>query len=301
MGQEGIVSNITNLIKDNLIIIVAMAGAAFLLLIMVVLLFWLVRRRSKAKQQAWTSEPYFASPEPPLPGKPLTPPAPDFETRGGLSTAPSFEPLRDIGPGTETEAAPPAFDAPAAPPVAPFSAPATPPASFGAPSAPPSAPFAAPPAPPFGTPATTPPAPSSAPSLPLGVPPTPPPPLSVPPAVPMEDLSAEETLVVQRGPRLRLLGLLVNRKQPSIRFDVDKATVAIGRGRTNAIVLEDPTVSRQHATIKLENNEFVLYDLGSANGTYVDGERVRDPVPLKDGAVVKFGEMEFTFKIMTLE
>ena len=114
-------------------------------------------------------------------------------------------------------------------------------------------------------------------------------------------MDVEATVVIQKGPKMKFLGLLVNRKQLSNRYDVDKPTVTVGRQRTNNIVIDDPTVSRQHATIKLEGEQFVLYDLGSANGTFVDGERVREPVPLHDGSIVKFGELEFSLKLMSLE
>jgi pSer/pThr/pTyr-binding forkhead associated (FHA) protein len=55
-------------------------------------------------------------------------------------------------------------------------------------------------------------------------------------------------------------------------------------------------VSRQHARIRLEEDKFLLFDLGSANGTFVNGQRLEQPVTLAENDVVRFGEIEFTFK-----
>jgi len=116
-----------------------------------------------------------------------------------------------------------------------------------------------------------------------------------------EEADVEGTLVLSRGPKMKVVGFLVDRQQPGRRFDVDKTTVTIGRSSGNSIVIDHATVSRQHATIKLEGDEFRLYDLGSANGTFLGDSRVREPVTLEDGALVRFGQAEFIFKRMSLE
>ncbi len=117
---------------------------------------------------------------------------------------------------------------------------------------------------------------------------------------PAEPADVEGTMVLQRGPKMKVLGFLVDRKQPSRRFDVDKPSVTIGRAAGNNIIIDHPTISRQHATIKLEGDDFRIYDLGSANGTFVGDTRVREPLILEDGATVRFGEAEFVFKLMSL-
>lgn len=103
------------------------------------------------------------------------------------------------------------------------------------------------------------------------------------------------TVILQRGPKVQVIAILVNRKQPQQRYDVLPST-DIGRANTNTIALQNTTVSRQHAKIKLDKGEFMLFDLGSANGTFVNDAKVADPVALKDGDVVRFGELEFLFK-----
>ncbi|HEY6843330.1 MAG TPA: FHA domain-containing protein [Thermoanaerobaculia bacterium] len=62
----------------------------------------------------------------------------------------------------------------------------------------------------------------------------------------------------------------------------------IGRDPGNDIILRDPKVSRHHAEIVFERGFFVLHDLASANGTYVNGKRVR-VAPLTHGAKLRMG------------
>jgi pSer/pThr/pTyr-binding forkhead associated (FHA) protein len=108
------------------------------------------------------------------------------------------------------------------------------------------------------------------------------------------------TVIIQRGPKLKVLGMLVNKKDTSRRFDIDRPSVTLGRAPGNDFVVEHATVSRQHATIKIEGEDLRLYDLGSANGTFVNDKRVREPVTLQDGDAVRLGEAEFIFKRVVL-
>src|SRR4051794_1765936 len=62
----------------------------------------------------------------------------------------------------------------------------------------------------------------------------------------------------------------------------------VGRDPGNDIILRDPKVSRHHAEIVFERGFFVLHDLASANGTYVNGRRIR-VAPLTHGAKVRMG------------
>ena len=65
-------------------------------------------------------------------------------------------------------------------------------------------------------------------------------------------------------------------------------SVMVGRDRTCAIVLSHPAVSRRHARITVAGQAPVLEDLQSANGTYVNNNRV-ERVVLKAGDIVRFG------------
>src|SRR5262249_26770161 len=62
----------------------------------------------------------------------------------------------------------------------------------------------------------------------------------------------------------------------------------VGRDPGNDIILRDPKVSRHHAEIVFERGFFVLHDLASANGTYVNSKRVR-VAPLTHGAKIRLG------------
>ena len=62
----------------------------------------------------------------------------------------------------------------------------------------------------------------------------------------------------------------------------------LGRDPGNDIILRDPKVSRHHGEIVFERGFFVLHDLSSANGTYVNGKRVR-VAPLTHGARLRMG------------
>ena len=62
----------------------------------------------------------------------------------------------------------------------------------------------------------------------------------------------------------------------------------VGRDPGNDIILRDPKVSRHHAEIVFERGFFVLHDLASANGTFVNGKRIR-VAPLTHGAKLRLG------------
>lgn len=62
----------------------------------------------------------------------------------------------------------------------------------------------------------------------------------------------------------------------------------VGRDPGNDIILRDPKVSRHHSEIVFERGFFVLHDLASANGTFVNGKRIR-VAPLTHGAKLRMG------------
>jgi hypothetical protein len=73
-------------------------------------------------------------------------------------------------------------------------------------------------------------------------------------------------------------------------FPMEKTELFIGRDLSNDIVINDPEVSRRHARLFLQGNNFVLEDLGSTNGTAVNGQRLLGPYILHPGESVVFGE-----------
>lgn len=70
-------------------------------------------------------------------------------------------------------------------------------------------------------------------------------------------------------------------------------------GRTKGeIILDDPKISNPHARFRLENETFTLWDFGSKNGTYVNGERIKAATDLKENDEIKFGDTTYVFKIL---
>jgi hypothetical protein len=82
---------------------------------------------------------------------------------------------------------------------------------------------------------------------------------------------------------------------PQREYSLDKPTIAIGSHPSNDLVIDDTTVSRRHATITRKPDGFELADLGSTNGTFVNGRQVRKPIAVKSGDEIKFGSARFVF------
>ena len=84
---------------------------------------------------------------------------------------------------------------------------------------------------------------------------------------------------------------------PGRRFDVGPAPITIGRGAQCDIQIEGTWVSRQHARISWSGAEYVVEDLGSTNGTFVNGERAAGPRTLKSGDRLQLGtQVELAFE-----
>jgi pSer/pThr/pTyr-binding forkhead associated (FHA) protein len=79
-----------------------------------------------------------------------------------------------------------------------------------------------------------------------------------------------------------------------------KAETRFGRAGQNDVVLEDGHVSSKHAMIVQQADQFTLIDLGSANGTYVNEQRISGPVVLEPGDALRFGESGFVFRRLML-
>ena len=149
-----------------------------------------------------------------------------------------------------------------------------------------------------------------------------PPPMAPPPATPMPELpttngngmpaavpnptmrmdaSGHGSMPSARqSPKTEVLSLAPSK----IAFLIDKSTgrefplhpdTGVGRDASNDIVLDDGSVSGSHAKIKLEGDDFFVFDLASTNGTRVNGaDVVRHN--LEDGEVVEFGKLQLVFK-----
>src|SRR5712664_1884448 len=80
------------------------------------------------------------------------------------------------------------------------------------------------------------------------------------------------------------------------RLAVKTPIVNIGRADYNDLVVPDPSISTSHAKLQRREGVWVLVDLDSTNGTFVDGERVKGEAPLAPGAAVRFGDVQLVFE-----
>jgi len=81
-----------------------------------------------------------------------------------------------------------------------------------------------------------------------------------------------------------------NGPTPGKAFVLEQAEVFVGRDLNNEIVINDPEVSRRHARFFLQAGGYVLEDLGSTNGTTINGQRIMGPYSLRPGEVILLGE-----------
>ena len=109
------------------------------------------------------------------------------------------------------------------------------------------------------------------------------------PAVSVDDAAAVEALpagsallIAQRGPTA------------GARFLLDAPRTTAGRHPSSDIFLDDATVSRKHAEFLATDGGFVVRDVGSLNGTYVNRERI-DQAELRGGDEVQIGKYRLTF------
>jgi pSer/pThr/pTyr-binding forkhead associated (FHA) protein len=90
---------------------------------------------------------------------------------------------------------------------------------------------------------------------------------------------------------------LIELKGPSIgeKFLIKRDVLTIGRSSDSDILLDDITVSRQHALIEKIPDGFLIKDLESLNGTYLNGEIINEAVLLKKGDKIQIGKYIFLF------
>lgn len=88
----------------------------------------------------------------------------------------------------------------------------------------------------------------------------------------------EFQLTVRKGPKVGQV------------FYLDARSLIIGRDPLSDIIINDPEVSRQHARISQTDDGFQIEDLGSTNGTFVEGKRLEsDPIQLEPGQAINMG------------
>ena len=212
--------------------------------------------------------------------------------------APAAAPARTPAPAAPAPAPAPAQAHAAPPPAPPAAAPASPGARTMAPPPPPAA-APPPPAAPAHLQSTgyfeSPPRPAAP------VPPAPaaPPPVAAAPVPPPAAPAAPPAQAARpaAAPQPQLAKFLVRSgSMKGQRLLVKVPIVNIGRAEYCDIVIPDDSVSSQHAKLTRREGVWVLTDLGSTNGTMVDGEKVEGDIPLAPGAFVRFGDVQLVFE-----
>ena len=84
-------------------------------------------------------------------------------------------------------------------------------------------------------------------------------------------------------------------------FKIDRDLMIIGRNPDCDLVLEPKSVSRRHAAIVRREHDYVIKDLGSTRGTFVNGLRLSQPVVLKSGCVIQVGELQLMFRTQVVQ
>ena len=108
---------------------------------------------------------------------------------------------------------------------------------------------------------------------------------------PGQFLVASELVEAPGGARVAALAM-----DDGHRVVVAEAPVTIGRASECEIAVQDPNVSRRHAEVRREGDEFVVVDLGSTNGTKVNGAGVKRPKRLTDGDEIMVGTTRLRFE-----
>jgi len=114
------------------------------------------------------------------------------------------------------------------------------------------------------------------------------------PAAPATDQSGKST-AAGHGPPLATI-LVRTGQLKGKRLPVRVPVINIGRADYNDVVLPDESVSTSHAKLQRREGVWILTDIESTNGTFVDGERVQGDAPLAPGAMVRFGDVQLVFE-----
>ena len=104
------------------------------------------------------------------------------------------------------------------------------------------------------------------------------------------------TPVPEPGPAPLVSVLFRSGPRKGDRLTLSVPMINVGRADYNDLVLADPSVSTMHAKIQRRGGVWILADLGSTNGTFMEGEPVTSEVALAPGATLRFGEVSVLFE-----
>jgi len=117
-------------------------------------------------------------------------------------------------------------------------------------------------------------------------------------AVMQQEGMLPDTRILRVEPQPMAWLIVTKGSQPGREFHLNPDETAIGRAADNDIILDDPTVSRYHAKVRREGDDFYLYDLAATNPTQVNGQVITRH-RLHEGDRVEIGETELVFKAVS--
>ena len=95
----------------------------------------------------------------------------------------------------------------------------------------------------------------------------------------------------------RGLLVVVSGELAGSRIEIGAQPVTVGQGTATLQIADDPAVSTRHAEFARRGTRFVVTDLGSTNGTFVNSQRIAQPTRLNDGDLVRCGNTQMKFRI----
>jgi pSer/pThr/pTyr-binding forkhead associated (FHA) protein len=110
-----------------------------------------------------------------------------------------------------------------------------------------------------------------------------------------EEMSVDDVTAVENLPQGSAMLLVQRGPDAGARFLLDTDVVTVGRHPDSDIFLDDISVSRRHATFTRTTNGYVISDLGSLNGSYVNRDRIDSDVVLSGGDEVQIGKYRLIF------
>jgi len=134
-------------------------------------------------------------------------------------------------------------------------------------------------------------APAPAAAFPVAAPASPSAVTSAHPAAPASGPDGE-TASTENATRL----VITSGQKAGAEFPLGRDEITIGRSSDSAIIIRDDYTSTHHARLMLWNGRWMIQDLDSTNGTFLNGSRVTVPTPIPLGATVKVGATTFELR-----
>ena len=117
------------------------------------------------------------------------------------------------------------------------------------------------------------------------------------PVIPSAPSNAQTDMLMTEPTGVNATKLVItegDRKGYSLKLD--RREITIGRADNSDLVINDEYASTHHAKLVLINNDWLLQDLNSTNGTYLDGSRIGTPAPVKLNTPMRIGKTVFELR-----